>query len=232
MPRRTLPALAMLIAAAAGCSSAGGVRAAALETGTPASVPAAAGSSASGPGTAAGRPGTGITAVTSPAPGVTTSHGAAKTPRTAAGGGAPPAGTGAAAAGTEPGATPAGPPPAPPGGGTVPVTSTTPAGRPTPTPPQDQASGSPSPAVSLTPAAQVTCTVTGYEPVVRAVVTPDEAGPGPEDFHVNEYDTAGLLLERVVLPVPGPLAAGETVSAEGAQDTPMTSCQVTAVSGG
>ena len=223
IPGGAVSVLAILIAA--GCSTAGGnVHAAALEPRTPPAVTSTAGSSS--PGTAAaGQPGTGTASGTSPAPG-TSGHSPGKTAKATA----TPARTGAAV--PPPAGTP-GDPPAAPGGGTAPAAGSTPVSpADTGTPPQEQASGTapPSPAAPLAPAAQASCTVTAYKPVVQAVITKDEAGPGPENFSVSEYDTAGLLLERVVLSVPGPLTAGESVSAEGAQDTPMTSCQVTAVS--
>lgn len=223
-PLGTLSVLAILIGTAAGCSSPGGaVRAAALEPGKPVSVPAAAGSSS--PSAADGLPGTGTTSAVPPAPG-SASRGAAKTPKTAATRGAAPAQTGA-----ESGTVPAGPPPAPPGGGTAPVTGTAPPVSLPSTPPQEQASGSPSPTVSLTPAAQVTCTVSGDKPEIAAVITQGEASAGGEYFDVAEYGTAGVTVNIVALFVPGPLTAGEAVSAEGPQGPPMATCRVTAVSG-
>ena len=54
------------------------------------------------------------------------------------------------------------------------------------------------------------------------------AGTETAAFSVSEYDSAGALLAQVVITVPGPFAEGAVVTATGAVNAAMASCQVTA----
>jgi len=84
-----------------------------------------------------------------------------------------------------------------------------------------------SPTVTLTPAGQVSCTVTDEAPTITATVTQDEAGSSGEDFYVSEYDATGTFYARIIISIPGPLTLGSVVTAEGTAGASLASCQVT-----
>ena len=101
------------------------------------------------------------------------------------------------------------------------------------TPPQEQESPTtPTPTVSPTPtsapASDAACTVTANGFVVQVVVTAAEAGPNALNVNVYEYGT-NELAGKATLRIPGPVTAGETVSATGGPNALMTSCAVAGV---
>jgi hypothetical protein len=232
MRRAALPVVMILAAAVAGCSSAWGPHAAALVSATRSAAPDLAGSSpAPGSGTP-GQPGSGpVGAASAGTPdGSKSAKAKAGTPakKTAAASTAA-ASTAAATGASAPDspsltADPDSPAPVSPAATepSIPVVTTSLHGGPT---------VGPSPTVTLTPAAQATCTATGGEAHVQATVTQDEAGSAAESFYTDELDAAGLQLVQYVIVIPGPLTAGEAVSGEAAGNPSMSTCQVVAVAG-
>jgi hypothetical protein len=73
------------------------------------------------------------------------------------------------------------------------------------------------------------CTVAGGAPVVQYANAMSVAGTETLHFYVSEYDAAGDLLASVDISVPGPFTLGAVVTAEGAVNAAMASCQVTGI---
>ena len=101
----------------------------------------------------------------------------------------------------------------------------------TATPPHTGRSTAPTPTVALTPVADVTCSVIDHSPAIIATVTQDEAGNGPEDFYVVEFNAAGTRYAQITMRVPAPLVLGTLASVIGPADPSLASCMVTGVSG-